>query len=338
MSIPLINVLEFAQVIDLLDKVASPKAVNRALAASDISRRLLSRTQGFIPYRLEASVVEHVARSIGDPYLGARAAPQFDYEAYATYARYVLGASTLGAALARGSKAFPMIQPGGEIVLSETADHLLVGRKSRINTVLGHHHLDDGALFILIRVIRHFLGQDWRPAWVEATGEEKMRMQYLEDRIEASVHRGAEIPSVALQKTVLSTPNPAPVSPDEIVSQSDLSVLGFAHPAQTMTDTVSHFIQTQIALYGASEEQVAHRLALGPRTLQRALQKEGTSFREIKARIIEHRARALLTETNLPVATIAVSLGYGETKSFQRAFHKWTGFWPHAYRRIHGVA
>jgi AraC-like DNA-binding protein len=334
MPIPLVNVVEFAQVIDLLDNVASPVVVNRALAASDVSRRLLSQTQGFIPYRLEASVLEHVARSVGDPYLGARAAPQFDYDAYATYARYVLSANTLGAALTRGRAAFPMIQPGGEIVLNETKDHLLAGRRSRLGTVLGHHHLDDGALFILIGVIQHFLGSDWRPVWVEATGEEGSRIQYLEDKIEVPVHKGAAIPLVAIEKTALSTPNPAPLPPDKIVSRSDLSVLSFMQPARTMTDTVALEIQTQLTLEDASEDLVARRLALGRRTLQRSLQKEGTSFREIKARIIEHRARVLLAETDLAVATIARTLGYSEPKSFQRAFRKWTGLWPHAYRTV----
>lgn len=334
MIVPLINVVEFKQVIDLLEKVATPSVVDRALAASDLSRRLLSQTQGFIPYRLEASVVEHVARSLGDPHLGARVAPQFDYQAYAAYARYVLGARDLGAALKRGRMTFPLIQPGGEIVLQDAKAHVLLGRRSTVGTVIGHHHLDDGALFILIQVIRHFLGPDWRPAWVEVTRSADRRMQYLEDKIGAPVRCGAEMPLVAIQASDLGTPNPHPPHPRDIVTLSDLPVLMGVRPPQTMTNMVEQIIQAQVTMGEASEDHVATLLSLGRRTLQRALQQEGTSFREIKARVIENRARVLLTETDFTVATIARSLGYEEPKSFQRAFRKWTGLWPHAYRTV----
>lgn len=332
MPVPLINIIEVAQVVDMLDEVSSPSVVNRALEASGITRSLLTDFSGFIPYRLEAQVVEHVARAIGDPYLGARAAPEFDYSAYAAYARYVLSARDLGTALARGRKTFRLIQPGGEIVLKQADGHLLVGRRSRLGTAVGHHHLDDAALFIIIRVIRHFLGPQWRPAWVEATGKSDGRLPYLEDRIGAPVRGTSGIPMVALPEQALDAPNPHPPNPSDIVTLSDLPVLMGVNPPRTMADTVEQMIRTQMTIGEASEDKIAASLSLGRRTLQRALQGEGTSFRDIKARAIERRARTLLRETDLAVATIAQALGYEEPKSFQRAFRRQTGVSPSAYR------
>jgi AraC-like DNA-binding protein len=338
MTLSLVNTVEFAHLIDLLDEVASPTVVNRALEAADITRSLVSETRGFVPYRLEAGVIEHVARSIGDPYLGARIAPQFEYSAYAAYARYVLCARDLGTALKRGRDAFPLIQVGSEIVLQEDGDLLLAGRRSRISNVVGHHHLDDGGLFIFVRLIRHFLGAEWRPAWVGATGNGDKRLQYLEDKIGALVRGGAEMPFVALEAGALGTPNPRPPNPHDIVTLSDLPVLMGVIPPRTMTNIVEQTIQSRITIGDASEDDVAACLSVGRRTLQRGLQKEGTSFREIKVRVIERRARTLLTETDLNVATIARSLGYEEPKSFQRAFRKWTGLSPHAYRKVRSDA
>lgn len=332
MRIPLINVIELTQVVEMLDEIASPSVVTKALEASNISRSLLTAPSGFIPYRLEAQVVEHVARAIGDPFLGARAAPKFDYSAYAAYARYVLSARDLGTALARGRKTFPLIQPGGEIVLKQADGHVLAGRLSRIGTTIGHHHLDDGALFIIIRVIRHFLGAHWRPAWVEATGKTDARLLYLEDRIGAPVRGASKMPMVALPEQALATPNPHPPNPQDIVTLSDLPVLMGVNPPRNMTDTVEQMIQTNITIGDASEDEVAASMSLGRRTLQRLLQREGTSFREIKARVIERRARTLLRETDLAIATIAEALGYEEPKSFKRAFRRQAGVSPNAYR------
>ena len=328
----MINILEFSQVIDLLDEFASPSVVNRALEAVDLSRSTLRGADGFIPYRLEASVVEHVARTLGDVHLGARLAPRFDYGAYSAYARYVLGAKDLGSGLIRGSRAFSLIQPGGEIVIKEKNGHVVVGRRSALGSAIGHLHLDDGAIFILVDVIRHFLGPDWRPIRIGMTGNTPSRVDFLETAIGAPVYSGADMPSVVLRKADLLAPNPYRPDAQDIVTLRDLPVLMRVVPPENMTKLVEQVIQTQIALGDASEELVANRLSMGKRTLQRALRKEGTTFRDVKLRMIEKRARALLAETDLPLSEIAASLGYEEPKSFQRAFQRQTGLTPHAYR------
>ena len=108
---PMVNLVEFRHALDLLDLLASKACVDRALHAVGLSRKLVDRESGFLPYRAEAQVVEHVARAIGDADLGARLAQHFDYAVHDAYARYVLSASDLGAALERGRRAFALLQP-----------------------------------------------------------------------------------------------------------------------------------------------------------------------------------------------------------------------------------
>jgi AraC-like DNA-binding protein len=102
----------------------------------------------------------------------------------------------------------------------------------------------------------------------------------------------------------------------------------------TTRDLVWHTLAVQFALGDMTQEAVAQRLNMGHRTLQRALQFEGTSFRSVKASFIESRARSLLAETEFEITTIARSLGYDEPKSFQRTFRKLTGMTPRAYRKV----
>jgi len=44
-------------------------------------------------------------------------------------------------------------------------------------------------------------------------------------------------------------------------------------------------------------------------------------------------ARTLLCQTDLPVQDVAALLGYRTPSSFARAFGRWTGRSPRAYRR-----
>lgn len=321
----MVNLAEFSHVVALLDRIASPSIVDRALHASGLGRRALAQGNGFIPYRAEAEVLEHVARALGDARLGAHVAQAFDYPAYDAYARYVLGAADLAAALSRGRRAFSLIHPGSEIVLSRREGHVVVGRRSGLNALVGHHHLDDGAVLLIAHVLRHFLGADWRPAWIEVTGRDAAGAAYLGEVTGAPTRRGAAMPAVAVRETDLRASNPSPPDPRLVAGLMELPALMGVQPPRTTADAVREVLRAQLVVGDLSEDGVAGRLSMGRWTLQRALKAEATSFREIKARFVEDRARTLLTESDLDVSAIAGALGYDEPKSFRRAFRQWTG-------------
>jgi len=79
-------------------------------------------------------------------------------------------------------------------------------------------------------------------------------------------------------------------------------------------------------------EEIAAIMHITPRTLQRKLQDENTSFRQLTDSIKQEFACNLLTNQQLSVAEIAYKLGYAEPSSFQRAFRQWTGTTPNGYR------
>ncbi|MCL2656651.1 MAG: AraC family transcriptional regulator [Betaproteobacteria bacterium] len=84
-----------------------------------------------------------------------------------------------------------------------------------------------------------------------------------------------------------------------------------------------------------SQDEVAERLHLSPRTLARRLALEGSSFRAILDTLRRELALARITQTHMPVDKIAAELGYADPSAFYRAFVAWTGQSPSAYRRMH---
>ena len=82
----------------------------------------------------------------------------------------------------------------------------------------------------------------------------------------------------------------------------------------------------------ASVQAVAQRLAVSPRTLQRRLQDERTSFQQVLDRTREELARHYLRTTSMPGAEISFLLGFEDPNSFVRAFHEWTGQTPEQLR------
>jgi AraC-like DNA-binding protein len=82
--------------------------------------------------------------------------------------------------------------------------------------------------------------------------------------------------------------------------------------------------------------EVAGELGTTPRTLRRALDREGTRFEAIRDEVRFAAARELLTLTSLPVGEIAVTLGFSTHGAFTEAFRRWSGTSPVAWRAERG--
>lgn len=84
--------------------------------------------------------------------------------------------------------------------------------------------------------------------------------------------------------------------------------------------------ETQIAV-------VARELATSPRTLQRRLAAAGLSYQSVVDRARRDAAERCVADSTLALAEVAYLLGYSEPAAFHRAFKRWTGMTPHAFRR-----
>ncbi len=78
--------------------------------------------------------------------------------------------------------------------------------------------------------------------------------------------------------------------------------------------------------------EAANRLNMSERTLRRRLADEGVSYRSIVDDVRGYLAREYLRDTPLSVADVASLLGFDDVANFRRAFRKWYGTSPSAFR------
>lgn len=80
---------------------------------------------------------------------------------------------------------------------------------------------------------------------------------------------------------------------------------------------------------------IAHNLAISVRNLQRELQTEGTSYQQLLDATRKELALRHLKKTDTPIHDVAFLLGFSEPSAFHRAFKRWTGKTPRAYKSLH---
>lgn len=80
-------------------------------------------------------------------------------------------------------------------------------------------------------------------------------------------------------------------------------------------------------------EDIATRLIVSPRSLQRQLQEEGTSYQTLLNEVRQDLAIAYLQKQNLNKTEIAYLLGFSEVSTFSRTFKRWTGQSPSTFQK-----
>jgi AraC-like DNA-binding protein len=103
-------------------------------------------------------------------------------------------------------------------------------------------------------------------------------------------------------------------------------------PRASVVTQVRDVLARDLAVGIATQAEVARKLALSGRTLQRRLAEAGTTFQDVLDEVRASAARRLLRDRALAVSEVAFSLGYAELSSFYRAFRRWTGQTPIDWR------
>lgn len=119
-------------------------------------------------------------------------------------------------------------------------------------------------------------------------------------------------------------------------SPADLMYLSPTDPSMTASvkSALRTYLETQKRILDF--ETICEGFNMTPQVVRRRLVSEGSSYQKIKDAVRRHLAFELLKNKQIPISDIAVNTGFSEAAAFSRAFKKWTGKSPAAYRKSVG--
>lgn len=122
---------------------------------------------------------------------------------------------------------------------------------------------------------------------------------------------------------------------DESVRQMALDFLARQSPAGDvlLTSRTQGALQQLLGTGAPGIDDVARLLDVHPRTLQRRLADEGTTFAAVLDDVRQSVARRYLVTTDLPLSQVAGLLGFSEQAVLSRACRRWWGQTPREVRR-----
>ena len=191
------------------------------------------------------------------------------------------------------------------------------------------------AMLLLQQYIETLIGGRMSDAQIRlAIPEPKDRANYT-DALHAELNFDADVNELDIPHRWLDLPSPYYHS--ELWRQAQLT-LSQSLKEQSESEGASYG-QHIAGLLRTSEPplpdlgEVAFGLHVSQRTLNRRLQAEKTSFRQLKSDALARWAKQYLRETYQSVEVISEKLGYKDTANFRRAFRKSEGCSPMEYRQ-----
>lgn len=327
-SVPLTFARGMGPLADMVEARAGARVLDRTFERAGLPLDLRHHPSMLVPLPRLISLFDGAARELGDARFGFDVGSAMTPFSYGKWGAYVCGGRTLAEALQRVVDTLWLHQSRTSMSLVRVGS-CTVWRYTSLTW--GSRQHSDHVLPPMLMVVRRYLGEDWRPEWIELDYVKPARGDAIDDDVlgTRAVYQSAQL-GVAIDGAALDTPLRPVNQPERRVTYTDL--LKGRAPSTSVADGAMEAISLRL-LDGKSDlEGVARMLDLGPRSLQRQLHSEGTTYRSLLRRARRQRAAALLAETDVPVTEIALSLGYEWPANFTRAFARYESSSPRAYR------
>lgn len=101
---------------------------------------------------------------------------------------------------------------------------------------------------------------------------------------------------------------------------------------ENLTYTIINSITDHLSLGAPSQSDIAKQLGISLRNLQRKLNEQGTSYKEILENTRKRIAMEYIKQPHLSLGEIGYLVGFSSVANFNRAFKRWTNCTPGEYR------
>ena len=247
-----------------------------------------------------------------------------------------MGSATIGEALERASRYLGLATDLSTWILEVEPTAATVTIERRSAWAPAWAFADEFAAAEIVNLVRVFSGKQWAPREVtfvhEAPADVAPYERFFASRVRFSSARTAIYFDPDILRAPLVRADPAMVAFFTDFAEKLLVSL-HAASASSVLLRVRELLAKQMHDDPPSMDHIASQLGVSTRTLRRQLQAEKTTFKKLLDETRLAMARRYLEIGDKSSDQIAFLLGFSDVTAFHRAFRRWTGMTPQAYRR-----
>jgi AraC-like DNA-binding protein len=296
----------------------------------------LSRPELRLPLRKFVSLIEAASRSTGDDCFGAHLGQVCELRYLGLPGYLATFAPTVERALSSFARYYYLLGDATDVRFESQGAHSSFTYRVLDEAAWPRRQDAEQVISMIVLLMRQWIGPGWRPERVVFEHPAPADARELERVLGCSVRFDCDTNSVWFDRQSALQPNPR--SDERLFqllswfAQSVTQKTPSEQARATFRDQALASIDMCANLGNVSIHSVARSLGLEPRTFQRRLRLDRTSFRELCEQYLQEQAESLLRRPELGEKEIAQRLGYGNLTSFIRAFRRWHGVTPGLFR------
>ena len=190
----------------------------------------------------------------------------------------------------------------------------------------------DAIVGAYLRMCRSLIGRDYTPLRIEFRRSPPVKIDDFQRLLRAPLVFDAPRTRMVFDCDSFERPldggNPELARHNDAIALQYLSQLERENIQARVREVLSH----RLARGEPSQEEVAEILNMSPRTLQRKLGDAGTTYKEVLNDTRHDLALAYLSAPRHTISDVTFLLGFSTGSCFTRAFRRWTGQSPSAWR------
>lgn len=294
---------------------------------------LLEDPDNRIPFAQFVALYEAGAALTGDDAFGLHVGETSTPELFDVLGYVIINSPTLGEALNRLVRYHTIWTDGALFGLGVSG-----GRASLTYEYAGgdggrRRHDSEMTFSIAVSFARRVTGVDWAPREVSFRHAEPTSTAEHERIFRAPVRFGRPSNELILDSALLALPMArADAGLCDILDRQARELLARLPQQESLAHQVRGLLAEALKAGDPRLETLSQRLGVSPRTLQRRLREEGTSHQDLLDEVRSELSRRYLREPELAICEVAYLLGFSEPSAFHRAFRRWTGVTPRAFR------
>lgn len=304
------------------------------LRSAGLTRDQVDDPDGRIPGEAVGALWQEALVRSQDADLPLRVAQAVPFGAYRVIDFLAASAATVGEGLTRVARYFPLINSAIELRIIHAPDLVRVVLIDPRNPAGVPRPYAEYALAVTVLHCRRAAGVEWPLAEVGFAFPRPASSATHERVFGCPVFFSRSDTELALSGRVWNSPSASASSEllRVLEQHADVMVSTLRH-AEPVKQRVVRVLTEELRGADPSLANVARRLGLSERTLQRRLRDEGSSFADVLDETRKHVAGQYMQKKGFALTEIAYLLGFSEQSAFSRAFQRWHGLPPSRYLR-----
>jgi AraC-like DNA-binding protein len=323
-----------ATVTSFLVEVATRVGLAREdlVAHAGIAEAALADPDGRVPFEQHMRIWDRIAASEGVGAFGLRLGSLLQPQNLGVVGYAALHAPNVQEAYARITRFRRLVNDMLVPELSRGAGRVVL-RHVFTPDVVRLRHPAEASLSGALALLRGATGIEWVPLEVSFQHPAPADTAPHREVFRAPIHFSAADTRMVLADAVLESPHLAPDPRLGAYLSRHAEGLLARLPAVTgLAPQVQRLLADELRGGDPSQDRIAKKLGMSTRTLQRRLRDEGSTFVDIVDGLRRELSQIYLGDPKLTVYEVAFLLGFTDTSAFFRAFRRWTGRTPRAFR------